>query len=59
MLLLPSTISISFISQSIQATKAWLLYLLLGKNLALAPYTKSLEFRNGNDRRGITILNHS
>ncbi|MEH2338308.1 hypothetical protein [Nostoc sp.] len=57
-------ISRSFISQAIRAiliTKTWLLYLLLGKNLAMpaagyayASYTKALEFRNGKSFRRVT-----
>jgi hypothetical protein len=34
--------------------KTWWLYLLLEKNLAIASYTKALEFRNGKCFRRVT-----
>jgi hypothetical protein len=34
--------------------KTWWMYLLLEKNLAIAPYTRVLEFRNGKSFRRVT-----
>ena len=42
------------INTSYPIRKSWWMYLLLEKNLAIASYTKALEFRNGKCFRRVT-----
>jgi hypothetical protein len=47
------------INTSYPIRKTWWLYLLLEKNLAIASYTKALEFRNGKCFRRVTEEGYS